>query len=85
MLVNLVKIGNSKGIRIPNTILKQLNSMSNKFDKFDLLLENGKIILKPISSPREGWENACKMMHKNGDDGLLYEDNYKLENEKWEW
>lgn len=81
MKVSLIQIGNSKGIRIPSSILKQFDFIEN----FDLILEKGKIILKPISNPREGWEEACRLMNENKDDKLLYDDNYELDNEDWNW
>jgi antitoxin component of MazEF toxin-antitoxin module len=45
MIVELVKIGNSKGIRLPSTILKN----PNVSDKMELTVDNdGTITLKPI-------------------------------------
>jgi len=47
-------------------------------------LEKGRIILKPISRPRQGWEKSFQEMHKNGDDRLLIDDIFDDENlEEW--
>jgi antitoxin MazE len=53
-------------------------------DTVELILEKGYIIIRPISSPRKGWENAFKRMHKNGDDKSLMADIFDDENiEEW--
>ncbi|GAH76797.1 unnamed protein product, partial [marine sediment metagenome] len=44
MLINIVPIGNSKGIRIPKAILDQCDIEN----EVDLEVENGKIIIEPI-------------------------------------
>lgn len=45
-----------------------------------MILEKGQIILRPISTPRMGWDQAFKDMHKNGDDDLLIDDLFDDEN-----
>ena len=66
MEVSIIKIGNSKGIRISKTILERYNIR----DTVDLILEKGQIILRPLSRPRKGWDKAFKQMNENGDDRL---------------
>jgi Growth regulator len=70
MDVSVINIGNSRGIRLPKTILEQYNIS----DTVELVLEKEEIILRPKASPRKGWEDAFKQMHANGDDGLMIED-----------
>ena len=43
----IIKIGNSKGLRLSKTILEKYNIK----DKVELILEMGQIILKPIEVP----------------------------------
>ena len=53
-------------------------------EKVELVLEKGYLILKPISTPRKGWETSFKEMNKNGDDQLLFNDVFENENpEEW--
>ena len=40
----IIKIGNSKGLRLSKTILEKYNIK----DKVEMILEKGQIILKPI-------------------------------------
>ncbi len=80
MEASIIKIGNSKGLRLSKTILEKYNIK----DKVELILEEGQIILKPITSPRENWEEAFKKMSENGDDKLLMNDVFDDENpEEW--
>jgi antitoxin MazE len=74
MTCNLVPIGTSKGIRLPASILKALEYP----ESFSLLFENGKIVLEPEKS-RKNWEEAFKVMAKNGDDKLLIDDSIDLD------
>jgi antitoxin MazE len=81
MLVSVVPIGNSKGIRIPKSIITEFDIK----DKMELKIQNDEIILKPIvKTPRQGWDEAFKVMHQNSDDVLLISDS--IENAfEWEW
>jgi len=81
MQVNVVKIGNSKGIRIPKKILDQCQVD----DALDLSVENNIIMLKPLHrKPREGWVEAAKRCHECGDDELLIPDVFD-DDLDWEW
>lgn len=80
MEASIIKIGNSKGLRLSKTILEKYSIK----DKVELILEKGRIILKPIDSPRKNWEQEFKEMRKNKDDQLLMEDVFADENiEEW--
>ena len=80
MEVSVIKIGNSKGIRLSKELLDRYNIK----DKIDLILEKGQILLKPVSKPRVGWEDAFIEMNNNGDDNLLIDDVFEDENfEEW--
>ena len=80
MEVSVIKIGNSRGIRLSKTLLEKYNIK----DTVDLILEKGQIIIKPLSRPRKGWEKAFKEMSENGDDRLLFNDVFKDEDlEEW--
>jgi antitoxin MazE len=67
MQMDIIKIGNSKGIRLPLAVLKQCGIDS----KVELEVKDNYIIIKPVKTPRQGWAEAFELMHKNGDDVLL--------------
>lgn len=75
MNVSLISIGNSKGIRLPKSVLEKYHFQ----DKIELILEKGFIILKPKTAARKGWEKAFKKMNENGDDKSLMADVFKNE------
>lgn len=82
MLISVVPIGNSKGIRLPKAIIEQLNGS----DKLDLEVENQHIILKPVQSKtREGWIQSFQQMHQAKNDMLLMGDVIENEAFEWEW
>jgi antitoxin MazE len=80
MKINLVSIGNSKGIRIPANVLKQCNMTSG----LELEVKKNRIILMPATEvPRKGWDKAFKEMHENKEDIQLLDEKVDMEN--WEW
>jgi antitoxin MazE len=80
METNIIKIGNSKGIRLSKTIIEKYNLR----DKVEMILERGQIILKPIDRPRENWGEKFKEMNANNDDQLLIDDVFEDEHfDEW--
>jgi antitoxin MazE len=76
----IIKIGNSKGLRLSKTILDKYNIK----DKVEIILEKGRIIIMPIERPRQNWETAFEIMSKEGDDQMLMNDVFNDENlEEW--
>lgn len=84
MRVHLVRIGNSKGIRIPKTVLDELG-----FDgDLELVVRAGKLVLSRARRPREGWDRAFAAMAKRGDDRLVHGEQPKAsgwDRKEWEW
>ncbi len=82
MRASIIKIGNSQGIRIPKTILRQCNIQN----EIDIEVKGKIIVLKPFyKKAREGWSDSFKQMKKNSDDVLLINDNIDLQMENWKW
>lgn len=80
MELPIIKIGNSKGLRLSKTILKQYNIQ----ERVELILEKGHIVIKPLNLPREGWEKQFREMAKDEEDDLLINDVFEEENfEEW--
>ena len=67
MKADIVKIGNSRGIRLPAALLKQCGIGST----VELEITGNRIIIKPIHAPRHGWAASFKKMNQCGDDTLL--------------
>ncbi|MEE0133083.1 MAG: AbrB/MazE/SpoVT family DNA-binding domain-containing protein [Treponema sp.] len=80
MIVSVVSIGNSRGIRLPKMVLESLAIK----DKVEMEVTETSIVLKPLQeAPRQGWQNAFAQMHLQGDDML--EDIPAGEDFEWEW
>ena len=80
MLVPVVPIGNSRGIRFPKLVLDKLNVK----DKMDMEVTEKGIFLAPVKdSPRADWEKAFCSMHENREDVL--EEIPESGDFEWEW
>ena len=80
MEASIIKIGNSKGLRLSKSILERYHIN----DKVEIILEKGRIILKPIDQPRKNWEAAFRKMHSDNEDQLLINDVFDNETfEEW--
>lgn len=80
MKVSIIKIGNSKGLRLPKSLLKRYNIK----DQVELVFEAEHILLKPIDQPRAGWAEAFEKIKDEGDNEALIEDVFEDEDfEEW--
>jgi antitoxin MazE len=67
MRASLIRIGNSRGIRIPKPLLEQAGLGGT----VELLAEKGRLVIRPDRSPRQGWEEAFRAVAERGDGGVL--------------
>ncbi|MCP5061833.1 MAG: AbrB/MazE/SpoVT family DNA-binding domain-containing protein [Ignavibacteriae bacterium] len=85
MITKVIRIGNSRGIRIPKSIIEQ----SGINNEVELVVKNDRIIIKSVSSKRQNWDSVFKEMAKNKDDILLDENSLSKQNswdkEEWVW
>ncbi|PCJ16561.1 MAG: AbrB/MazE/SpoVT family DNA-binding domain-containing protein [Candidatus Cloacimonadota bacterium] len=83
MKAKIIQIGNSKGLRLPKSIIEQCD-LSNQVE---LIVDGTSLIIKAIEEeqiPRKGWNIAFKLMRKNNEDTLLIPDSF-LDDEDFEW
>ena len=79
--VQIIKIGNSQGIRIPKALIEQCGFSS----EVELRVEEGKLIISK-ATVREGWEESFREMAESGDDELLLGDfANQFDEEEWQW
>ena len=67
MKVELIRVGNSRGIRIPKPIIEQCGFE----DTVELRVENDHLVIAPARLPREGWEEAFRAAGSSTHDELL--------------
>lgn len=83
-MTHLIQIGNSQGIRIPKSMIHQAG-----LENVDLLLKivpEG-LLVTPAYSIRQGWSEACRAMHDNTEDKLVFNEKMKnqFDQDEWEW
>lgn len=82
MKASVVPIGNSKGIRIPKTILEQCKIK----DEVVIEVEDETILIKPVRHrPRKNWGKAFQKMHGQNEDDLIVDDMLDVETLDWKW
>jgi len=63
----IVRIGNSRGIRVPKLLLDQADLP----DEVELRAEPGRLVVRAAARPRAGWAAKARTMHEHKDDQLL--------------
>lgn len=85
MKTKIIKIGNSRGIRLPKAILNQIGIK----EEVELKIDRDQIILRPIRPKRSGWREAFRKMAQNSDDRLLDGDDTisqsSWDDDEWTW
>ena len=84
MRTRIIKIGNSQGVRIPKLFLEQ----SRLREEVEMEAQEDQIILRAVTRPRQGWEEAFRAMAQQGDDQLLDGDlsgQSQWDQQEWQW
>jgi antitoxin MazE len=84
MKTRIVRIGNSRGVRIPKPLLEQAGLDGD----VRIRVEGRRLVIEPARRPRAGWAAAFREMAKRGDDALLDDvppAATKWDEEEWEW
>ncbi len=82
MRANVVRIGNSQGLRIPKAILDACGIR----DQVELTVEQGRLVIEPLRQVRDGWAEAAPAMASSGEDRLLDEETpTEFDETSWEW
>jgi antitoxin MazE len=82
MKSHLVRIGNSRGVRIPKVWLDQLDLS----DEVELAFEADRLVIRSAHRPRQDWEEQFRAMHECGDDRPVEEFPASTwDEQEWEW
>lgn len=83
MKVDLVRIGNSRGVRIPKSLIEQCGFES----QVEMRVEGSQLIIAPAQRVRDGWEQTFGAMAECGDDEPLLPDDLTtdFDEKEWEW
>jgi len=78
----VVKIGNSRGIRIPRALLEQ----AGLTDEVEMVVEGNNLIIHSARVSRQGWADRFATMAAQGDDHLLDAITAtQWDEEEWTW
>ena len=82
MKARLIQIGNSRGIRLPKTVLAE----AQLEDEVELKAEPGCIVIRSARRPRTGWAEAAQKMRQRGEDRLIDSPgSTRFDREEWKW
>ena len=84
MKAQIVRIGNSRGIRLSKSVLMETGFR----DVVELRIVPGGLLLRPGRKAREGWLEAAREMAAKGDDAPLLADDTgrsRFDRDDWRW
>ena len=82
MKADLVRIGNSRGVRIPKPLIEQCGLG----ETVDLRVENDCLVISPQRRPRQGWDEAFRAAARPVDNALLLDlGSNKFDGKEWKW
>jgi antitoxin MazE len=81
MRTRIVKIGNSRGIRLPKPLLEQ----AGLGDEVELTAEAGQIVIAAPRVARAGWADAARRLAAAGEDHLDLNHATSFDEAEWEW
>ena len=78
----LVRIGNSRGLRIPKALIEQAGLGGD----VELRVQNDQLMIRAARQPREGWDDRFRAMAECDDDAVLIGDlPTDWDDAEWEW
>ncbi len=82
MKTRLVRIGNSRGVRLPKPLILE----ARLSEEVELRVQEGAIVIARAALPRSGWAEAAKRLRMRGDDALLDPPtSTRFDETEWTW
>jgi len=82
MKARLIRIGNSRGIRLPKPLIEEVGLD----DEVELRVRKGTIVILPAKGPRVGWADAARALREREESGLLDAPTpTHFDEDEWEW
>jgi antitoxin MazE len=83
MRTELVRIGNSRGVRIPKPLIEQCGLGG----RVELRVENDCLVIAPERRPRQGWGEAFREAGPTARDEFLLEitEPNQFDRKEWQW
>jgi antitoxin MazE len=81
MKAQIIRIGNSQGVRIPKTLIED-GKLSGEVE---LELHEDGLLIRSLQKPRAGWDAAFKAVADVDDDHQVAETPTDFEKKEWQW
>ena len=83
MRTELIRIGNSRGVRIPKPLIEQCGLG----DTVELRIERDRLVISQERRPRQGWAEAFRAAGPATKDEILVEmaEPNEFDREEWQW
>lgn len=82
MRTRIVRVGNSRGVRLPKPLLDE----AGLTEEVEIHAEPGRIVIEAAVRPRAGWTEAAREVATAGEDGLLDPPtSTRFDEEEWTW
>lgn len=81
MKTRLVRIGNSRGVRIPKPLIRE----ADLGEDVEIEVRDGSIIVSRSAHSREGWAEAAEMLARERDGLLDPPTPTRFDDKEWEW
>jgi antitoxin MazE len=82
MKARLIRIGNSRGVRLPKPLIEEAGLR----EEVEVRVRGGAVVISSVREPRAGWAEAASEMSEQGEDRLLDETTTTQFDEKeWRW
>ena len=82
MKARLIRIGNSRGVRLPKPIIEEARLK----EAVQLLVRDGAVIITSLRRPRSGWAEAARKARGDDHDRLLDESTpTEFDQKEWRW
>ena len=83
MKADLIRIGNSQGVRIPKAVIDQCGLGR----RVEMRIKGDTLIITRVKAAWSGWDEAFKAMAAQGDDAALFPQNleHSFDETEWEW
>lgn len=82
MKARLVRIGNSRGIRLPKPLIEE----AGLTEEVELRVREGAIVIARAAAPRSGWAEAARRLRQHNEDVLLDAPTpTRFDEKEWKW
>lgn len=81
MKARLIRIGNSRGVRLPKLVIEEAGLQ----DEVEVQVRAGTVVLSSPTGVRKGWAEAARRLNERGADRLLDTAATRFDETEWQW